>query len=116
MGGMDADVQAYIDSIAPARRALFDRMHRLIVEAYPEADLTLSYGMPTYRVGDRRLHLAVWRHGVSIYGWDRDRSAGFVSRHPDLVTGKGTIRLPTAEAADIAEDELRDLVRASLDV
>ena len=35
----------------------------------PEADVALSYAMPTYQVGTNRLHVGVWKHGVSLYGW-----------------------------------------------
>ncbi|MFI6560698.1 DUF1801 domain-containing protein [Streptomyces sp. NPDC050534] len=112
---MDADVQTYVDGIAAEHRPLFDRVHGLILRAYPEAGLVLSYGMPTYRVGDRKLHVGVWAHGVSFYGWDKERAAGFVSRHPDLLSGKGTIRLRSREAADVSDVELSDLVHASLD-
>jgi hypothetical protein len=56
----------------------------------------------------------VWRHGVSIYGWQQGRDAGFTARHPELKSGKGTIRLRPEDAAAIGDDELRDLVRAAL--
>jgi hypothetical protein len=56
----------------------------------------------------------VWRHGVSIYGWQEGRDAGFTARHPDLKTSKGTIRLRPEDAAAIPDDELRDLVWAAL--
>ncbi|MFJ9150378.1 iron chaperone [Streptomyces sp. NPDC102270] len=111
---MDAEVQTYVDGIAPELRPLFDRLHRLILAAFPEASLVLSYGMPTYRVGNRKLHVGVWQHGVSVYGWDKDRGADFTSRHPNLVSGKGTIRLRPQDAADVTDDELGDLIRASL--
>ncbi|OIJ94926.1 hypothetical protein BIV25_21310 [Streptomyces sp. MUSC 14] len=112
---MNAEVQAYIDEMASERRPLFDRVHRLILEAFPKARLVLSYGMPTYQVGIRKLHVGAWQHGVSLYGWDKDRAAGFTSRHPDLVSGKGTIRLRSEEAVDVTDNELRDLIRASLE-
>lgn len=111
---MDAEAQTYIDGIDPGHRPLFDRIHRLILRAYPEAAVVLSYGMPTYRVGDRRLHVGVWRHGVSLYGWDPDAGADLLSRHPRLLSGKGTIRLRSQEAADVTDGELVTLVRASL--
>ena len=105
----------YIDGIAPEHRPLFDRVHRLVLEAYPEATMTLSYQMPTYKVGRRRLHVGAWKHGVSIYGAQEGRDAGFISRHPGLKTSKGTIQLRPEDAAGIADDEFRDLVRAALD-
>ena len=115
MAGIDDAVRGYIDAIDPERRPLFDRVHRLILQAHPEAEVVLSYRMPTYKVGDRRLYVGVWKHGVSFYGWEEGRDGGFTARHPDLTTGKGTIRLRPADAADIADDELLDVVRAALD-
>jgi uncharacterized protein YdhG (YjbR/CyaY superfamily) len=112
---MDEAVQAYIDRIAPEHRPLFDRLHRLILVAYPDVTVALSYKMPTYTRGGRRLHMAAWQHGVSIYGWSPGRGDAFASRHPTLKTSKGTIRLRPEDAAEISDDELRDLVQAALD-
>ena len=112
---MDDTVRAYVDAIEPANRSLFDRIHRLIMEAHPDAAVALAYGMPTYRVGRRRLHVGTWKHGVSVYGWDEGRDGGFVARHPELKTSRGTIQLRPQAAAAIADEELRDLVRSALD-
>ena len=71
--------------------------------------------MPTYRRGGRRLHLGVWKHGVSLYGWQQDADGGFVSRHPGLKTSTGTIRLRPQDAAEISDHEFADLIRAALD-
>jgi uncharacterized protein YdhG (YjbR/CyaY superfamily) len=112
---MEDRVRKYIDAIAPEHRALFDRFHRLIFEVHPDAALVLAYQMPTYKVGGRRLFVGVWKHGVSLYGWDEGRDAGFIARHPDLKTSKGTIRLRPEDAAGIPDAEFRDLVHAALD-
>ena len=114
-GGVDDVVRHYIDAIAPEHRPLFDRLHRLVLEEHPDAAVVLSYKMPTYKRGGRRLFLGAWKHGVSIYGWDQGRDAGFTARHPELKTSKGTIRLRPEDAAGIRDDEFRDLVRAALD-
>ncbi|WP_035791773.1 iron chaperone [Kitasatospora mediocidica] len=112
---MDRETQDYINGIAADHRPLFDRLHRLILEAHPEAEVGLSYGMPTYKVGRRRLYVGVWAHGVSLYGWRHGRDTGFAARHPEFTAGKATIRLRPDDAAAIPDDELRDLVRAALD-
>ena len=112
---MDEAVRAYIDAIPPEHRALFDRLHRLILDVHPDATLALSYQIPAYRVGRRCLYVGAWQHGISVYGWQDDRDAGFSARHPDLRTGKGTIRLRPRDAAAIGDDELRDFLRATLD-
>jgi uncharacterized protein YdhG (YjbR/CyaY superfamily) len=112
---MDEAVRAYIDGIDPAHRPLFDRVHRLILAAHPDAAVVLSYQMPTYKVGRRRLCVGAWQHGISIYGWQQDRDAGFTDRHPELRTSKGTIRLRPQDAAGITDDELGGLVGGALD-
>jgi uncharacterized protein YdhG (YjbR/CyaY superfamily) len=112
---MDEAVRAYIDSIPEDHRPLFDRLHRLILTAYPDAAVGLSYRMPTYMLGNRRLYVGTWKHGVSIYGWDQARAVGFLDRHPTLKKSKGTIQLRPAEAATISDAELHNLVRAALD-
>ena len=54
---MDEAVRSYVDGIDPAFRPLFDQIHGLIMAAHPEAAVVLSYRMPTYKVGKRRLHV-----------------------------------------------------------
>ena len=112
---MDDAVKAYIDAIAPEQRPLFDRLHRLVLKTRPDAEVVLSYKIPTYKVGRKRLFLAVWKHGISIYGWNQGEDAGFGARHPKLITGRGTIQLRPADLAAIPDEEFRDLVRAALD-
>jgi uncharacterized protein YdhG (YjbR/CyaY superfamily) len=111
---MDAGVQHYMDAIPDDHRPLYDRVHNLIVEVQPDVSVTMSYNMPTYRMGRRRLYVATWKHGVSLYGWPKDHDGGFAARHPELLAGKGTIRLTPDAAATISDDELRDLVHAAL--
>jgi hypothetical protein len=94
---------------------LFDRLHRLIVGAYPDTTVVLSYKIPTYRVGGRRLFVGAWKHGVSLYGWKQGREADFTARHPGLKTSKGTIQLRPGDAAGITDDELLDLIGAALE-
>ena len=114
-GGMDGEVRDYVAGIAPEHRPLFDRIHRLILIARPDASVVLSYQIPTYRAGRRRLYVGAWKHGVSLYGWPQDRDGGFTARHPALKTGKGTIRLRPEDADRISDQEIIDLARAALD-
>ena len=111
---MDNEVQNYIDAIPEDHRALFDRVHRIIVTTCPNADVVFSYKMPTYRHGKRQLHVGVWKHGVSIYGWKGHGDGGLTERHPELQTSTGTIRIRTDSAAQITDRELAGLARAVL--
>jgi len=119
---LDADVRGYIDAIPAAHRPLFDRLHRLILSGGPgggpvggrDVTVVLAYKMPTYRAGDRRVHLGVWKHGVSVYGWRKDDDGGFVDRHPALKISTGTIRLRPEDAAGISDEEFAGLFRGAL--
>jgi uncharacterized protein YdhG (YjbR/CyaY superfamily) len=111
---MQDDVAVYIEAIDAEHRPLFDRVHRLVMEVQPEAQVVLSYKMPTYVAGTCQLHVGVWKHGLSFYGWQHGSDGGLAARHPHLDNGKGTLRLPLTEAAHISDDELRAFLAAAL--
>lgn len=110
----DDGVREYIDAISGEHRPSFDRLQRLILAARPDAAVSLSYWIPTYTVGERRLYVRVWKHGQSVYGLQADRDDGFGARHPELRTSKGTFQLRPDELAAIADEEWIDVVRAAL--
>lgn len=110
---MDDAVRGYRDEIAGEHRPMFDRLHSLIVGTCPDAEEVMLYEMPTYRIGSRRLSVAAWKHGLSLYVSPR-RDGGFTARHPELAAGKGTIKLRPEDAARIPDGEFQDLVRAAL--
>lgn len=105
-------VEAYLATIDTTHRPLYDRVERLIEEVVPHALVSISYGIPTFRNGRRRLYVGVWRHGVSLYGWKADGDGGLVARHPGLLHGRGTIRLRGGD--EVTDDELRELIHATL--
>ena len=110
----DAAIDAYIAEIPAEHRPLFDRFVGLIRGVAPDATVRISYGIPTFEVGKKRLYVGVWKHGLSLYGWGQGGDGGFVDRHPELKKSKGTIQLSAAAAAEISDDELERLVRAVL--
>lgn len=111
---MNEAFETYIATINDRQRPTFDRLHRLIVEEFPDVVVGISYDMPTFVVGDHRLYVGAWKNWVSIYGWGSDVAIGFLDRHPDLTTGKGTIQLKPAAARTIDDDEFRELIVAAL--
>lgn len=107
-------MRGHVDAIGLCHRPLFARIHALVTQTCPEATLELSYQVPAYRVGRRRLYVGAWKHGPSIYGWGPGGEAGFTARHPELTAAKGTIQLRAREAAAIPDGEFRDLAWAAL--
>jgi uncharacterized protein YdhG (YjbR/CyaY superfamily) len=112
---VDDAVADYIGALPPLQRPLFDRLHAIVLAEHPDAEVLLSYGMPAYRVGRRRLNIGVWKHGVSVYGWRGDNDGGFVARHATLSSGKGTIRIRPQDAEAISDEELRALLGGALE-
>ena len=112
---MDDAVRAYIEGIPAEYRPLFDRLDRVILDAFPDAAVVISYRVPTYKLGRGRLYVGVWKHGLSVYGWPREHAAEFGARHPGLVTSKGTIQIRPQDAAAITDQEFSDLARAALE-
>ena len=49
------DVREYIDGLDAAHRRLFDRLHDLIVDELPDAQVVIAYQIPLYRVGRRHV-------------------------------------------------------------
>jgi Domain of unknown function (DU1801) len=110
---MGEAVRRYRDEMDGTQRPVFDRLHQLIMATCPDAEVVLSYGMPTYRIGRRRLNVGAWKHGLSLYV-SPNRDGGFSARHPELAAGKGTIKLRPQDAVRIPDAEWQDLVRAAL--
>lgn len=115
LDGVDPELQAYLDGIDPANRPLFDRIDGLVLGAFPDAEVGIAYKMPVYRVGDRNVNVGAWKHGVSIYGWREPEGFTLLERHPELSSGRGTLRIPRELADDITDDELVAVLRATLE-
>jgi hypothetical protein len=111
---VDEGVADYIGALSPSQRTLFDRLHAIVLAEHPGAEVLLSYGMPAYRVGKRRLNIGVWKHGVSVYGWRGDNDGGFVARHPTLSSERGTILIRPQDAEGMSDEELRALLGGAL--
>ncbi|GAA1865197.1 hypothetical protein GCM10009836_51910 [Pseudonocardia ailaonensis] len=111
---MDAAVQEYIDAIEPGSRVLFDRVDGLVRAAFPQVEVVFSYKMPTYRVGPKGLHVAAWKHGISLYGWNGEADGGLAARFPKATSGRGTLKITPDMGTQISDAELTALIRGAL--
>lgn len=111
---MESQLAAYLEGLPELHRGLFERLHRLIGKACPEVTEGISYGMPTYSVGGRKLYVGSWKHGISLYGWRDWEGATFSTRYPKLRSGKATIRLRPSDADEVTDGDLVRLIRATL--
>jgi uncharacterized protein YdhG (YjbR/CyaY superfamily) len=89
-----SSVGDYIASRPPAVRPALRRVRAAIRKALPRAVETISYRIPTYRVGGKAvIYFAAWTHHYSIYPATRTLVAALGDELAALKIEKGTIRL-----------------------
>mgnify|MGYP001824059942 FL=1 len=108
---LDPAVAAYFDAVPEKRRPLVDVLHDLITSLYPSAEISLSWGMPTYRRGDGWVSLANQKRYVSLYTCDAGHLAAFKARHPEIRTGKACINF---KSMDEIPADTADVIRAAM--
>lgn len=105
----DPRVDAYLAALPPEHRILLEDLRQRVAALAPEAVETISYGMPTFKVGDRfLLSYAGWKDHCSLYGLDAARAG---ASHGYKGT-KGTLHFSPAQP--LADDLLHDLVERRL--
>jgi uncharacterized protein YdhG (YjbR/CyaY superfamily) len=110
---MDKAIQDYIDAVSDERRLLFDRLHRMVMGLYPDAETFLSYQIPTYRVKSGRLSLGYWKNGVSLYTTGPQYIARFKAGFPAIKTGHASINFKVTDV--IPEAALKAVIQHAID-
>lgn len=89
-------VEEYIAAQADAAQPRLRELRAIIRAAVPDVVEVISYGMPTYKLGRKRVHFGAAKNHCALYG-----------------VGEGTLRFPLGQP--IPEDLVRQLVRAKLE-
>jgi len=110
---MRDEVNRFFDQAPADRRPMLDQLHNLIIEMYPEADLVLSYQVPTYRVGKGWVALGYWKGGVSMYTNNPRYIEDVKEKHPELNTGKASVQFKLGE--ELPLDDIRQVVRRAIE-
>ena len=64
----DGRVAAYLAGLAPEARTALDSVRETVRELVPDAEETISYGIPSFSLAGRSfVHVAAWKHHVSLY-------------------------------------------------
>jgi uncharacterized protein YdhG (YjbR/CyaY superfamily) len=87
-------IDAYIAAFPPEVQAILEQIRMTIREAVPDAQETISYGMPTFTLNGRYLlYFAAYKKHIGLYpapiGVEEFQEA--VSRYG---AGKGTLKFP----------------------
>ncbi len=88
-------VDEYIASQPEAVQGPLERVRRTIRKAVPEAEETISYTIPTYKLHGRPvLYFAGWRQHYSLYPSTDSLVAAFKDELAPYEVEQGTIRFP----------------------
>ena len=110
---MDERVQRFINEIPADKKPMFNELQELILSMYPNAEITISYGVPTYKTGTGWVALGDWKGGVSVYPHGRQPVAAFRKKHPEIKTSAGTINLKINEAIPV--DDIKEAIRHAME-
>jgi uncharacterized protein YdhG (YjbR/CyaY superfamily) len=85
-------IDAYISRFPPEEAEALSRIRETVRSAAPEAIETISYGMPTFRLGKAILHFGAFKGHIGIY--PPVREADLAARAAPYQGEKGNLRLP----------------------
>jgi uncharacterized protein YdhG (YjbR/CyaY superfamily) len=96
-------VNEYLTAFPRAARQTLARVRDTIRKAIPDAEETISYRIPTYRLRGRYvIYFAGWKAHYSIYPANARLVAAFKDQlAPYEVNDKGTIRFPLSEPVPV---------------
>jgi uncharacterized protein YdhG (YjbR/CyaY superfamily) len=89
-----ATIDDYIASFPEDVQSVLQQVRRTIREAAPEAEETISYQIPAFKLnGKSFVHFAGWKRHISLYPIP-DGNDAFQQRIAPYRAGKGTLRFP----------------------
>jgi uncharacterized protein YdhG (YjbR/CyaY superfamily) len=95
-------VDSYLAAQPLEVRWLLERIRRTIRKAVPAAEESISYNIPTYKLGGRpMLYFAAWKEHYSLYPSGSALVAAFKKELAPYEVEKGTIRFPLAAAVPV---------------
>ena len=109
-------VDAYIAKQPAAAQPVLQRVRRIIRKALPDAEETISYQIPTYRLGGQYVvYFAGWKEHWSLYPVTEPVRAKLGSQLASHKLSKGTVRFPLAEPVPgkLVERIVKELARAA---
>ena len=103
-------VDEYIASKPIRSRKTLEIVRKAILRALPDAEETLSYDMPAYKLrGSTVLQFAGWEKHYALYGASEPILARLKKELADYEVGKGTIRFPLGAA--VPEKLIEDIAK-----
>jgi len=93
---LSKDVGSYLEKLPADRRAALETLRAMILQAAPEAQESMQYGMPTFTYPGGGFALAAQKHYLSLY-MDQDVVENHRAELGGLSIGKSCIRFKRLE-------------------
>jgi uncharacterized protein YdhG (YjbR/CyaY superfamily) len=93
-----ASVDEYLAAQPDRARRVLERVRRIIHKTVPGLEETISYGIPTFKLGDEVVaHIAGWKHFYSFYPANARLAAEFGDELAPYLGAKSTLRFPLSD-------------------
>jgi uncharacterized protein YdhG (YjbR/CyaY superfamily) len=112
----DVDVDGYIAKQAKQAQPVLRRVRSIIRRVLPQAEETISYQIPTYRLrGQYVVYFAGWKHHWSLYPVAEGVRQALGPALSPYEFSKGTVRFPLADPVPtrLVERIVRALAKAA---
>lgn len=87
------DIDKYIAGFTKEKQKLLEQLRAIIRKAAPQAQETISYGMPSFKQNGMLVYFAAWKNHIGFY----PSSSGIKAFKKDLSpfnVSKGTVQFP----------------------
>ncbi|MHB1868444.1 MAG: iron chaperone [Nitrososphaerales archaeon] len=89
-------IDEYIESFPKNVQSILQKMRQTIQKAAPEAEETISYQIPTFKLNGNLVHFAAFKDHISFFPTSSARGA-FKKELSKYKGGKGTVQFPMGE-------------------
>lgn len=90
-------VEEYLAALEPQKRKLMKALRKTIREAAPQAEETISYNMPAFRLNGGLVYYAAYRKHIGMYPITSGLEKAFGMELEKYRDARATIRLPLDE-------------------
>jgi uncharacterized protein YdhG (YjbR/CyaY superfamily) len=111
----DPNVAAYLEEVTEERRPTLTRLRALIHEVAPDAEESMTYGMPTYTQDGPLCAFASQKQYMALYVHDREVMDAYRPKLGKLTASAGAECIRFRRAEDVPWALVADLLRAAVE-
>jgi len=87
-------IDEYIATFPKNVQSILQELRRVIREAAPEAEESISYQMPTFELNGALVYFAAWKNHIGLYGATDSAVEALKKELSSYEMTKGTIKFP----------------------